>query len=249
LRSARRLAFALALSLPSGCGADASAPREPDLGALELTTSPDAASVFLDGRYVGETGPEGPLRLVHSAGSYQLRVSARGCSDLATSLELRAGRAVAARASLAAAGAGATDLPDDVRIDVGQVARAELGLAPGARPGDKPRRFHVYSFDARRGQQRSLVLHSATGPVELGIVGPDDEITSVVREGAFHGNPPEVSRWRLVADRDGRYRLVVRAPAGPVRYVIGLEKAAPDPYSGATPSPEGRRLPGRPESD
>jgi hypothetical protein len=232
---------AASLLLLGACAEAAPPIAVSDLCALQLTSTPPVASVFLDARYVGETGPEGALRIVRAPGACQLRVSARGHCDLIMAIELAAGRAVTARVDLAPKGSGATAFAADVRIDVGQIVRAELGLP--ATGGARPVRFHVYAFDARRGQRRSIVLHSATNPVDIGVLGPDGAIVELSREDHPSGNPPEVTRLRCPVERDGRYRLVVRA-AVPAHYVVGLEKAIPDLYDGEEPAPPARRFPG-----
>lgn len=229
---------------------ESDAERAPRLGALELSSVPDAASVFLDGRYAGETGPEGPLRIVQLEGTYQVRVSARGHPDHVGWLEVRPERAIAVRIELARRGQG-TAGPDDVRIGVGQVLRAELGPSPPrTAPAGITGPFHVYAFDGKSGQKRHIVLHSAEGALESTVLDPHGNPVPLRAEETPLGNPPETARWSFELEKSGRWRIVIHGEAERSAggfYVFGLEKALPGPFEGETPKGVRRLLPGRAE--
>ena len=250
------------LLLLIGCGTDAtSSETEPDpdgtaeaegasadrsqLGALDLTSTPTAASVFLDGRYIGETGPEGPLRVVQPAGSYQLRLSTLGHLDFAGQITLRPGLRATARVDLEPDSGHGPLRTEAVKIDVGQVVRDKIVVSREEDLAERPRPFHILTFEGRPGQERNLVLHYGQGAVDARVQAPDGTILPMRPETKVNGNPPEY-RMRFAITAEGTHRIVIHAPKKTVRYVFGLEKAVPPSYDGPVPAAL-RRLPGQPD--
>lgn len=72
------------------------------LGTLTVSSTPPDCAVFLDDRYVGQTGKDGRLEIpALLPGPYALRVTAPGCLEYASVLSVQARRTAAITASLA----------------------------------------------------------------------------------------------------------------------------------------------------
>ncbi len=213
-------------------GGQASQP-EPQYGTIDVRSTPNRASVYLDGAFIGYT----PLTYGASVGRHDVSVESSGYDTYATSVDVRNGQTVSVNARLNEqrrdGTASFTSSPSGADV---YVSGRYVGTTPTGQvtfePGNYTARFELpgyetttVSFDVRSNQDRSvnaqLRAQNASVTVQGNIGG-----ALVFIDGRQVGTLPNGSgRLRIDAVSPGRHELVVIAP-GYATYVTSFNVSA-----------------------
>ncbi|NRA94578.1 MAG: PEGA domain-containing protein, partial [Planctomycetes bacterium] len=198
------------------------------LGELQLSASVDDVHVFVDARFVGETGKAGTQLVVRLAGgTHEVRVTASGHADLVERVDIKPKKRIRVRAHLTPM-AGETPPPPcpfAPRIGIGQTMRTKLFVPPGGQLVSAS-----WQFAAEAGDRIILgAIKGAKGlSFELRSAKPGSSPIQMAMPEHLSG-PLPTSRARETSLREaGIYRLTVTASVpGPATLVFGLYRSPP----------------------
>lgn len=196
-----------------------------DLGVLEIRSTPASALVHLDGRFIGETSRDGPLRVVRPSGTFQIRLGKAHFLDGVHEVDLPARSVLELHATLATEPRDWKRSSDPIEIGVGQVLRGAVG-------GGENTKLGPVRYVAREPEPTRRVLVIQAGRPRLAVNDPDgNALTLRELEPGIEGMPG--TRFlEFDVERAGDYTIEVRgAGTYSVRYVTGVppRSTATDP--------------------
>ena len=214
-------------------------------GELQLSADVDDVQIFIDARFVGETGRAGTQLLVRlPVGPHEVRVTATRHADLVGRIDIELNKRIRVRGHLIplAGDAMPPPVPSPPLIGVGQTVRTKLVAKRGGPPARASWRFEAEAGDR-------ILLGALYGSIKLFEVRSDKSgATPVLMEQPEHlSGPLPVSRTReFTVPEAGTYNLTATAsPPKPAPLVFALYRAPPPiPDPAKFPkAPPGRRLP------